>query len=128
MNPTRLEPLAVMSVILNDHNGHHDNNQYKQPPHLLTLPYLFEANPSRPRETNGEPAGTRTRDPLIKSSRVSALLRHNSPVLPRKVISRKVNQDTMLQYGAIKMLGRVIASGDGSHKQEDRGRRTGRRH
>jgi hypothetical protein len=43
MNPTRLEPLAVMSVILNDHNGHHDNNQYKQPPHLLTLPFLFEA-------------------------------------------------------------------------------------
>jgi hypothetical protein len=26
-------------VILNDHNGHHDNNQYKQPPHLLTLPF-----------------------------------------------------------------------------------------
>jgi hypothetical protein len=80
-----------MSVILNDHNGHHDNNQYKQPPHLLTLPFLFEANPSRPHESNGEPAGTRTRDPLIKSQMLYRLSYGLSACRPYGSACAKVN-------------------------------------
>ncbi len=91
VNPARLEPRAVMPLVLNDHHRHYDNKQYKYPPHLLTLPFVRGRNPNRPHETSGEPAGTRTRDPLIKSQMLYRLSYGLSACRPYGRACAKVN-------------------------------------